>query len=164
MRRSQFMEGRLQPMQCSSEPERLLKEEVSYPFKSISIKLANSFYKESFIIIVDSFSKNLKADKIKDWCQKFDIKLENTATYHLAGNLLTERTIGRVKTAIGDWSWTLESIGAKYRRQMPTWQPRPWDLWTGTAQVIASELPALIPLTGSKCLIRTTWTLSLTWR
>ena len=43
-------------MQCSSEPERLLKEEVSYPFKSILINFANSFYKESFDIIVDNFS------------------------------------------------------------------------------------------------------------
>ena len=60
------MEGRLQPMQCSSEPERLLKDEVSYPFKSILIKVADSFYKESFIIIVESFSKKLNSDKIKD--------------------------------------------------------------------------------------------------
>ena len=42
--------------QCSSELECLLKEEVSYPFKSISIDLADSFYKESFVITVDSFS------------------------------------------------------------------------------------------------------------
>ena len=45
--------------------------------------------------------KSLNSAAVLEWADQYGIKVENSAAYHPGGNLLAERTIGRVKTAMG---------------------------------------------------------------